>query len=126
MPFESACPVRRFRSRKGQRHLSGLWWSATTSGHVGFESWVERDHDMTLDFDAAVGHRVPAVLSATGACSMRRTFLLGAQTVRRWWSTAGRWSVADPMMWPSSKRPLGRAPWLGGSTGGWSVLLMRS
>ena len=29
--------------RKGQRHLSGLWWSATTGGHVGFESWLERD-----------------------------------------------------------------------------------
>ena len=60
MPFESACPVRRFRSRKGQRHLSGLWWSATTGGHVGFESWVERDHDMTLDFDAAVGASRPS------------------------------------------------------------------
>jgi len=25
VPFESCLPVRRFRSRKGQRHLSGLW-----------------------------------------------------------------------------------------------------
>ena len=52
--FECGCPVRRFRSRKGQRHLSGLWWSATTGGHVDFESWLERDHVMALDFDAAV------------------------------------------------------------------------
>ncbi len=39
MLLEQGMPVRRFRSRKGQRHLSGLWWSATTGGHVGFESW---------------------------------------------------------------------------------------
>jgi hypothetical protein len=53
-PFEHGLPVRRFASRKGQRHLSGLWWSATTGGHVGFESWLERDHAMVLDFDPAV------------------------------------------------------------------------
>src|SRR6478752_4681902 len=35
MPLERALPVRRFTSRKGQRHLSGLWWSATTGGHGG-------------------------------------------------------------------------------------------
>lgn len=52
--FELGMPVRRFISRKGQRHLSGLWWSATTGGHVGFESWLERDHVMALDFDPAV------------------------------------------------------------------------
>ncbi len=49
-----AVPVRRFTSRKGQRHLSGLWWSATTGGHVGFESWLERDHLLNLDFDPTV------------------------------------------------------------------------
>jgi hypothetical protein len=53
-PFERALPVRRFVARKGQQHLSGLWWSVTTGGHVGFESWLERDHVMLLDFDAAV------------------------------------------------------------------------
>jgi hypothetical protein len=54
VPFERCAPVRRFMSKKGQRHLSGLWWSATTGGHVGFESWLERDHAMVLDFDPAV------------------------------------------------------------------------
>ena len=54
-PFESCSPIRRFTSHKGQRHLSGLWWSATTGGHVGFESWMERDHVMALDFDPTVG-----------------------------------------------------------------------
>jgi hypothetical protein len=53
-PLEQGMPVRRFRSRKGQRHLSGLWWSATTGGHVGFESWLERDSLLHLDFDSSV------------------------------------------------------------------------
>lgn len=54
VPFEYGRPVRRFTPRKGQRHLSGLWWSATTGSHVGFESWLERDHLMALDFESAV------------------------------------------------------------------------
>ena len=48
VPLEQGMPVRRFTSRKGQRHLSGLWWSATTGRHVGFESWLERDHLLHL------------------------------------------------------------------------------
>jgi hypothetical protein len=54
VPFEQAMPVRRFTAHQGQRHLSGLWWSATTGGHVGFESWLERDHLLALDFDPSV------------------------------------------------------------------------
>jgi hypothetical protein len=54
VPFEGGLPVRRFVRRKGQRHLSGLWWCATTGGHVGFESWLERDHLVLLDFDPTV------------------------------------------------------------------------
>lgn len=38
VPLESGGPVRRFTSRKGQRHWSRLGWSATVGGHVGFES----------------------------------------------------------------------------------------
>ena len=53
-PLEQGMPVRRFTSRKGQRHLSGLWWSATTGGHVGFESWLERNSLLHLDFDPSV------------------------------------------------------------------------
>lgn len=52
--FEDGRPVRRLTSRKGQSHLSGRWWCATTDGHVGFESWLERDHVMLLDYDPAV------------------------------------------------------------------------
>ena len=54
VPFETGRPVRRFAARKGQRHLSGLWWSATAGAHVGFESWLERGELMRLDFDPAV------------------------------------------------------------------------
>lgn len=47
-------PVREFRWARGQGHLPGLWWSATTGSHVGYESWLERDHVMLLDFDPEV------------------------------------------------------------------------
>jgi len=52
--FEDVSPVRAFRWSKGQRHFPGWWWSATMGGHVGFESWLERDHVMLLDFDPNV------------------------------------------------------------------------
>ena len=51
--LESVPPVRRFSSYRGQRHLSGRWWSATDGRHVGSESWPERDL-MLLDFDPTV------------------------------------------------------------------------
>jgi hypothetical protein len=53
VPLEVGRPVRRFRPYKGQRHLPGDWWSATDGRLVGFESWLERDHLMLLDFDPA-------------------------------------------------------------------------
>lgn len=53
-PFEFGRPVRSFPSRRGQRNFPGLWWSATTGQHVGFESWLEREHVMLLGFDPAV------------------------------------------------------------------------
>jgi hypothetical protein len=52
--FEVMMPARRFAARKGQRHLPGLWWSSTITGHVGYESWLERDQVMWLDWDRAV------------------------------------------------------------------------
>ena len=54
MPFEAVSPVRSFPVYRGQRNNTGLWWSATTGAHVGFESWLERDHLTLLDFDATV------------------------------------------------------------------------
>jgi hypothetical protein len=47
-------PARRLKARKHQRHLPGRWWSATDARHVGYESWLERDHVVWLDWDQAV------------------------------------------------------------------------
>jgi hypothetical protein len=52
--FEHVLPVRSFGSFQGQRSFQGSWWFATTGEHVGFESWVERDAVMLLDFDPDV------------------------------------------------------------------------
>jgi hypothetical protein len=48
---ETFMPAREFRWSRSQRHLPGLWWSVTAGTHVGYESWLERDHVMLLDFD---------------------------------------------------------------------------
>lgn len=48
--FESLPPVRTPRAFKGQRNFAGSWWFATTHSHVAYESWLERDHLMLLDF----------------------------------------------------------------------------
>ncbi|MFC9248725.1 hypothetical protein ACFT7S_33265 [Streptomyces sp. NPDC057136] len=57
--FEGVAPVRAFKSHKGQRHLPGLWWS-TADGHIGYESWLERDH-VTRHLDVA--HAVTCLTS---------------------------------------------------------------
>jgi hypothetical protein len=52
--LEDALPVRSFQWAKGASHFPGSWWSSTTGDHVGFESWLERDHVMVMDFDPAI------------------------------------------------------------------------
>lgn len=52
--FEAGLPSRSFPSYRGQRNFTGLYWSATCGGHVPYESWLERDHLMRLDFDCEV------------------------------------------------------------------------
>jgi hypothetical protein len=52
--FEEALPARPFRFEKGLRSFAGWWYFATTRTHVGFESWLERDHLMLMDFDPEV------------------------------------------------------------------------
>ncbi|MDG4750410.1 TnsA-like heteromeric transposase endonuclease subunit [Micromonospora sp. WMMD718] len=52
--FEDVAPARSFAMFKGQRNFPGRWWSSTVAAHVGYESWLERDHVMLLDFDPAV------------------------------------------------------------------------
>lgn len=52
--FEDVPPVRRFSSYKGQRNFPGLYFAACLGRHVGFESWLERDQLMMLDFSPQV------------------------------------------------------------------------
>jgi hypothetical protein len=52
--FEDVPPVRDFPSYKGQRNFPGLYFAACMSRHIGFESWVERDTMMLLDFSRKV------------------------------------------------------------------------
>jgi hypothetical protein len=57
--FEAGRPVRSFPSFRGQKNWPGLYWSAASGRRVGFESWLERDHAMLLDFDPAVAAFAP-------------------------------------------------------------------
>ncbi len=52
--FEDGMPVRQFRWSRGLGHFPGWWWAATTGRHVGYESWLERDHVRALDFDPEI------------------------------------------------------------------------
>ncbi|MER5706283.1 TnsA-like heteromeric transposase endonuclease subunit [Streptomyces sp. NPDC020807] len=52
--FEDVGPVRPFRWSRGERHFAGWYWAATTRQHVGFESWLERDRLLLMDFDSKV------------------------------------------------------------------------
>ena len=70
IPFADMTPARRIKARKGQRNLPGRWWSATDGRHVGYESWLERDQVMWLDWDQTV----------TGIAS---------QPFRLWWTAQG-------------------------------------
>ena len=67
-PFERVAPVRSFPSFRGQVSFPGLYYAATMDAHVGFESWLERDVAMMLDFDpAVVAVLLAAVLADLGA-----------------------------------------------------------
>jgi hypothetical protein len=52
--LKEAQPVRPFRFEKGAVSFAGWRWLATTGQHVGFESWLERDHLTLMDFDADI------------------------------------------------------------------------
>jgi hypothetical protein len=52
--FEDAVPARPFRFEKGLQSFAGWWYFAKTGTHTGFESWLERDHLMLMDFDPGV------------------------------------------------------------------------
>ena len=50
----SAVPWRSVRSHRGQRHLPGWYWSATTGGHLVYESRLELARLLLADFDPDV------------------------------------------------------------------------
>jgi hypothetical protein len=50
----SAIPWRAVRSHHGQHHFPGLYWSATTGGHVVYESRLELARLLLADFDPEV------------------------------------------------------------------------
>lgn len=52
--FAGSVPWRRWRSRRGQAHLSGSHWAATTGGHVVYESRLELARLLLADFDPNV------------------------------------------------------------------------
>ena len=96
-------PSRRFKARKGQRHLPGRWWSATDGRHVGYESWLERDQVMWLDWDQAVTGIASQPFRLRWTAEEGRTrshvpdyFARARWTARRWWSTAVRRSRRGP------------------------------
>ncbi|MER7828474.1 TnsA-like heteromeric transposase endonuclease subunit [Streptomyces sp. NPDC096097] len=52
--FEEVEPVRPFRWSKGGESFAGWYYAVTTVGHVGFESWLERDRLILMDRDPEV------------------------------------------------------------------------
>jgi hypothetical protein len=46
--MRAGIPARRLTSRKGQRHLSGLCWSATTNGLQSLERIIHEHHVVGL------------------------------------------------------------------------------
>jgi hypothetical protein len=54
VPFERVAPVRSFPVYRGQRNYPGFYYAACLDAHVEFESWLERDEAMAMDFDPDV------------------------------------------------------------------------
>jgi hypothetical protein len=84
-----AVPWRRVRGARGQAHYPGWYWSATTGGHVVYESRLELARLLVADFDPGVVAIAaqPFLLRAQVAGRIRRhvpDFLLvdGGQRVR--------------------------------------------
>jgi hypothetical protein len=72
--LEAVAPVRAFPSFKRQRYVPGLWWSATTRRHVGYESWAARGrptHRTTLRAARTAARR--SSTSGTPATRPRRS-----------------------------------------------------
>jgi hypothetical protein len=73
----AAAPFRRFRAWRGQRHMPGLYWSATMAGHVAYESRLELAVLQVADFDPAVVgiYSQPFQLCATDSGGQDRSWV---------------------------------------------------
>lgn len=107
----AAAPWRMTRSARGQAHYPGWYWSATTGGHLIYESRLELARLLLADFDPAVVAIAaqPFLLRARAGGRVRRhvpDFLLihADRTVRVVnVKPAGRLadpSVAEALAWP--------------------------
>lgn len=72
--LEIAAPHRRFHAYRGQKHFPGLWWTATTRSHIGYESWLERYWLTELDHDPEVVHIASQPFVLTWPSLNRRGF----------------------------------------------------
>jgi hypothetical protein len=70
----AAVPWRKTRSARGQAHYPGYFWSATTGGHVIYESRLELARLLLADFDRSVTAIAaqPFLLQARVAGTARR------------------------------------------------------
>jgi hypothetical protein len=111
--FAGTLPWRRWRSHHGQAHLSGSYWSATTGGHVVYESRLELARLLVADFDplvtgmwaqpcrlvATVGgrqrHHVPDFLLASRS---GQAAVVNVKPAHRLADTA----VAEALAWPGA------------------------
>lgn len=71
---ETATPVRSFFAWKGKRNYEGRYFSATTGGHVVFESHLERDYLISVDADS-----VPPLASQTTSWAMPSVLMVTAR-----------------------------------------------
>jgi hypothetical protein len=95
-------PVREFLWARGQRHLPGLWWSATAGAHVGYESWLERDLNRTLQRVTKVNRRKSCGAGRPGVS--RSQSLMSSPTAFRRFSVRPSLVTSRVSPWLSKKR----------------------
>jgi hypothetical protein len=119
--FERVLPVRSFPALRDAVNWPGYWWSVTSRRHVCYESWVERDVAMMLDFDPAVitFSSQPFWLYWSGAAASRRrrpdpTGRADRQSARQAVKTraagGGRTKATTTPAWPRPDPPASAPP----------------
>lgn len=112
----SAAPWRMTRSARGQAHYPGFYWSATTGGHVIYESRLELAPLLLADFDpdvVAIAAQ-PFLLRAAVGGRIRRhvpdSLLVHAGQSARVVNVKPASRLADPQVAEALARP-GRGVW---------------